>query len=152
MSVSLVDVHIDSDAPRMTDEQIIKALECCDCPTLAGCDECCLKCTDDCTGNLTKATIDLINRQKAEIERLNKELEETQEKLEILLCEATGGLLSKHTYTVNTMTTYAHDYVLKCCDEAEAEAIKEFAEMVAADYPEMEFYLHNLVKEMVGEN
>ena len=32
-----------------------------------------------------------------------------------------------------------------------AEAIKEFAEMVAADYPEMEFYLHNLVKEMGGE-
>ena len=61
------------------------------------------------------------------LEIKKEELEETQEKLETLLCEATGGLLSKHTYTAATMTTHANDYVLKCCDDAQAEAVKEFA-------------------------
>lgn len=79
-------------------------------------------------------TKELLEIEKATVKRANerffkakKDLEETQEKLEALLCEATGGLLSKHSYTAATMTTYAHDYVLKCCDEAQAEAVKELA-------------------------
>ena len=57
----------------MTDNEIIKALECCasvddgcltDCPLYDG--------DDSCFSTLLKPTLDLINRQKAEIERLNK--------------------------------------------------------------------------------
>ena len=32
-----------------------------------------------------------------------------------------------------------------------AEAVKEFAEIIVADYPEMEYYLNDLVKEFTGE-
>lgn len=102
---------------------------------------------------------DLIDRKNAEIKRLKKELEETQEKLEALLCEATGGKLSKHSYTAEVMTTQAHEHLLKCC----AEEIKEFAEMLK-EYLD-DFYhteedglldtaelIDNLVKERVGES
>ena len=56
----------------MTDNEIIKALECCtnnyECPT-----ECPLYKTDgDCLIALNKPTLDLINRQKEEIEILKK--------------------------------------------------------------------------------
>lgn len=37
-------------------------------------------------------------------------------------------------------------------DYFKSEAIKEFAELIVADYPEMEFYLDNLVKEMEVSN
>ena len=70
-NVSLVDGHIDN---GMSDEDIIKALECCkysvnnkdcencpyvECETMTGC-----------VGELLEDALDLINRQKAEIERL----------------------------------------------------------------------------------
>ena len=58
----------------MTDEQIIKALECCitnDCAKCKAYDE-----TNgeivDCLHTICRNALDLINRQKAEIERLNK--------------------------------------------------------------------------------
>ncbi len=72
----------------MTDNEIIKALECCTkhkhlcfgvlCP-----------CFDECQGDtsfLGKLVLDLLNRQKAEIERLQKELSEKQEIIK-RLCE-----------------------------------------------------------------
>ena len=87
-----------------------------------------------------------------------------------MLCEATGGLLSKHTYTAKTMTTHANDYVSKCCEEAQAEAVKEFAKRFENELTKIEeFYideehenfisankvialLDNLAKERVGES
>lgn len=59
----------------MTDNDIIKALECCDMPTDDFCAECYFKGENDCTGKLTRATIDLINRQKEEIEKLREHIE-----------------------------------------------------------------------------
>ena len=60
-------------------------LKCCDYPTDDLCCECCFKGTDDCTGNLTKATIDLtkatidlINRQQVKIEALQMDNEQLQ--------------------------------------------------------------------------
>ena len=58
---------------KPTDSEIVKALECCasvdngcstDCPLYGG--------DDSCFSTLLKPTLDLINRQKAEIERLLK--------------------------------------------------------------------------------
>lgn len=62
----------------MTEYEIIKALECCskhqnscekNCPLDSICSN-----VRDCLLNLSKNALDLINRQKAEIEQLNKDL------------------------------------------------------------------------------
>ena len=71
-NVSLIDGHIDNDV--MTDEQIIKGLE---YKINVLCDTCDIKdkeCCTTCVFGLAKATLDLINRQKAEIERLRNAL------------------------------------------------------------------------------
>ena len=72
-NVSLVNGHIDR--PKMTDEEVIKALECCflsecdckDCPysELEICD----------TAKMINTVIDLTNRQKAEIEKKDIEID-----------------------------------------------------------------------------
>ena len=89
----------------MTDEQIIKALECCSkddidceqCPANGLCDN-----DDYC---FTGATLDLINSQKAEIERLQKAIE------------------------VQDIMIEQQDYKIK---SAKIEAIKEYKEKVKA--------------------
>lgn len=62
---------------KMTEKEVIKALECCLDDAWEDCDKCPLeKFPDDyigCRKNLMKVTIDFINRQKAEIEQLKKE-------------------------------------------------------------------------------
>jgi hypothetical protein len=112
----------------MTDNEIIKALECC---------------SDGSGTGLIQATLDLINRQKAEIERLKapkfiieqKPLPE-KEMREALKYASCGVIIDGET-------------TIKRIDEEgiKAEAVKEFAEIIVADYPEMEYYLDNLVKE-----
>ena len=60
----------------MTDNEIIKALECCKTPLS---ENTCVKCafykTGRCSINMLNATLDLINRQKATIERLQKNID-----------------------------------------------------------------------------
>lgn len=83
-----------------------------------------------------KEALDLVNQQKAEIERLNKNYEELIYKTECLLCHATGNKFSKYTYTTQEMISFVDDYIQDCCDEAveeakeavKSEAIKEFEE------------------------
>jgi hypothetical protein len=96
---------------------------------------------------------DLINRQKAEIDELT-------EKLECLLCHATGSKLSKSTYSLRTMESAVNDEVQECCEEARAEAIKEFVERLndkaCHDMNDGEAIVYccdidNLVKEMVSD-
>lgn len=55
----------------------------------------------------------------------SKEVEQLIYKLECLLCHATGGLLSKHTYDLQTMESVVTDYIEKSCDEARAEVMSE---------------------------
>ena len=107
----------------MNDNEIIKALECC---SDSNCHECPIEgCTDDIFGN----ALDLINRQKAEIERLNIELQ--------------------------SMRSAANSYKMHY-KTAKSEAIKEFAERLKEHrYGELNNcisfsvgYLDNLVKEM----
>ena len=60
----------------MTDNEIVKALECC-CKN-NNCDGCpldYLTFSSQCASELAIKSLDIINRQKAEIERLNKEVE-----------------------------------------------------------------------------
>jgi hypothetical protein len=56
----------------MTDEQIIKALECCTSITEIGCELCPYSSTVNCFLRSTQDALDLINRQKAEIENLKE--------------------------------------------------------------------------------
>ena len=97
-NVSLIDGHIDE--PKFTEEDIIKALECCinedcnNCPYTFG----------NCGHNAMRNTLDLINRQKAEIERLTDSNNRLKEAVGQLLNNDNGVELIK------------------------SEAIKEFAE------------------------
>ena len=107
---------------KFTDEEIIKALECCkDC--------CCKQCDEE--PNFQEA-IDLINRQKAEIERLEK-------------------VLNGRDQLVNALN--------KCYKQAKSEAVKEFAEKLKNEINIRTTYsreqdknvmrmIDNLVKEM----
>lgn len=115
----------------MTDNEIIKALECCD--TREWCTHCPLKDNDRCRDVLSAQSVELINRQKAELERLeNRKLKD-------------GEL----TLISNTSVK-----------EFKAEAIKGFAERLKDVFItidgifecwEVEEHIDNLVKEMTEE-
>ena len=113
----------------MTDNEIIKALECC---AKSGCKNCPENCGSAmCLKNLVIDSLDLINRQKAENEILEKEL---------MKCKLEKEML--------------HQTV----EEIKSEAIKEFAERLKSKIwhsPECNYirsitpdYIDNLVKEM----
>ena len=69
--------------PKLTDEQIIKALECCSKPTTAS-DRCSICPKRDepfgCSIRLSNEALDLINRLQAENEQLNAKLEKWLDK------------------------------------------------------------------------
>ena len=104
----------------MTDEAIIKALECCNDEDVGCCSECPLVyCNDDlekCEKRIQQLAIDLINRQKAEIERLKAEIEETNEADR----EAEVQALSESKENAK--------FFCEAINHAKSEAIKEFAE------------------------
>jgi hypothetical protein len=159
---------------KLTDTEIVKALECCvKAKTNADCEK--LKCPFwikkigmcryvNCEQVLYGNALDLINRLQAENEELIY-------KLECLLCHATGGKLSKHTYPLDTMESCVNDTIQDYCDEAieeaKAEAYKECIEKVKEKSKKSEIVcsgalvttsylisaknLNNLLKELVGE-
>lgn len=132
----------------MTDNEIIKALEC--CLVLHKCEEC--PCDFDTNGktlcnDLGLKIFDLINRQKAEIEKLNIQKAKLIDHFTIDFDEERLEELCKKA---------ANDIVKKELAKAGAEAIKEFGKflidksqhgmILTADIPEY-------VKEMTeGEN
>lgn len=138
-NVSLVDGHIEE--PKMTDEEIMKALECCCNYGLLKCQKC-PKQSDSktCMYDLSKDALDLINRKDAENERLKKILENRGE-----ICKLCEG---KYTEKIK---------------RARAKAIKEFAERLKAEYIFWKiedgslrkiipiYAIDYLVKEMVGD-
>ncbi len=122
----------------MIDNDIIKALECCGKPVN---EECCSECPYHLGGEeychkLIGDTIDLINRQKAEIERLNGCVKSEEE-----------------VRAIANATIQAGIGIIK------AEAVKELLEKIEkqAILSEDDVYwvelddIYNLVKEMVGE-
>ena len=120
----------------MTDNEIIKALECCyDLDSSAICHQCPLYQTENCRdGYLGLQALHLINRQKEEIERLK-------------------GMIRKN-----------YDDYFQKVDEvatAKAEAIKEFAEMLKDKFSRqctkgyckvLHDFVNTVLKEMVGDN
>ena len=96
----------------MTDNEIIKANECCG----INCLECPLNETGKCA-TLTQETLDLINRQKAEIERFKK-IETT---INAFWCELQKLSIAKEKETPTL------EELLEYIEQAKSEAIKEFA-------------------------
>ena len=111
----------------MSDNEIIKALECC-CKN-NNCDGCpldYLTFSSQCASELAIKSLDLINRQKAEIERLNKEVDRLSQ-------------------------------VVLYHDGDVVDAVKEFAErlkshLIIYTHLNLNDAIDNLVKEMVGDS
>ena len=121
---------------KMTDNEIIKAMQC-----VIGNDVKCSECTyqkvlpfPSCRRMCAKNALDLINRQKAEIERLSIESE-----------------------TLVTQLKVAYEQIHKL-NMAKSETIKEFAEelkncfAISGDYLDIINIVDNLVKEMTEVN
>ena len=116
----------------MTDNEIIKALECCvgdaDGKDCVGC---LLFEFSDCQEQLNVAALDLINRQKADIERLRE---------------------------INSLLTEVGQETQKRYEAAKAEALLEFAKRLKREKRNLfcaeniDGLIDNLVKEMVGED
>ena len=174
----------------MTDEQIIKALECCaDHDNIDACDDCpCLK--GKCIST-TPYILDLINRQKAEIDDLFckltgvmhsvdkwlsvEELKQDEVSRAITMREKTLQIVEKQKAEIEELKKILEsrhrvidsleDSIIGLPDQIRAEVVKEFAERLKADivetgdvhglgnrYPVLTYnYIDNLVKEMVGE-
>lgn len=128
MSVSLIDGHLD-DAPGMTDNEIIKALECCknglcaNCPRL-NTPEHILHCKEQ----LMCEALDLINRQKAEIERLN------------------GNLFVISNACMQRRNEAIQEFADRLADKADLIKVNAFDSKLAISQE----VIDNLVKEMVG--
>ena len=107
----------------MTDNEIIKALECCASNKAGKCNDCIFNIYDKKCRGLTHYVLDLINRQKAEVEKWK-----------------------------NDNANMAQHYLI-LLQEAQAEAIKGFAERIKRHCTSIELneYIDSIVEEMVGE-
>ncbi len=146
---------------KFTDEEIIRTLEC--CAYSDGCERC--QCSKQCDGaeHLINA-LDLINRQKAEIERLKSELSNTRRKA---LLEASSKFAGHSNYHGDTilckLICMAEGQEVGIAipldmSEMKANAYKEFAERLKKETLSDKGYdilqqgtIDNLLKELVGE-
>ena len=130
----------------MTDNDIINSLECCAKTLSVGCKGCLFYKDDEspCISVLCKSTLDLINRQKAEIEML-KPFEKK------MLMEV-----------IETMTNEQIQFGFEAkskVEQAKSEAIKEFAERLKENSTDIVLYgeiipicrVERLVKEMTEQ-
>ena len=153
----------------MTDNEIIKALECCSKNILCG--QCPLKEKNNCINKLSAYALELISRQRAEIERLHDEVSKTRRKA---LLEASSKFAGHSDYHGDTilcklicMAEGKEVEIAKPLDKSEikSESVKEFVkehkEIMRSfldddneflmKWCEYEVNTDNLVKEMVGD-
>ena len=109
----------------MTDAKIIKSLECCSQDT-HDCDNCPLDIAEEslCFNEIKGYALDLIKRQKAEIERLK------EPKMLIANIEVSEDVIEKLiNQKVISITNDKADVSFLCDKQIRAEAIKEFADI-----------------------
>lgn len=137
---------------KYTAAEVIKALECCSKDNVKDCDVCPyvdIETKTYCVNELIKDTLDLINRQKAEIDILIR-------KHDTLLDEIAEKDAEIERLT-ETLDIYAKEFDSKYASVI-AEAIKEFAEefekrcLASGIYPVLtKNILKNLVKELTED-
>jgi hypothetical protein len=142
----------------MTDAEIIKALECHADTDIKTCKICPYDGQRMCGHQLCRDGLDLINRQKAEIEALDFLIKESNK-----IAERQDKEIERLTVLAKLGNMRANDYraMRDKCKTAKSEAIKEFAEKVKASrdvlfnniYSGFHFnvIIDSLVKEMVGD-
>ena len=149
----------------MSDNEIIKALE--ECGGVGDCKGCSLNDLggiDKCISTLAQNTLDLINRQKAEVEALINGQEALQkhiaeQKAEIEGLKKENAILSENADTAfqDGLNEVQDLYAKQVESEIKSEAIKEFAERLKDTIKSNSWGfitakdIDNLVKEMVGE-
>ena len=138
----------------MTDEQIIKALKCCN-------DGACGFCpiTDsDCIQKCRSEAIELINRQKAEVEEIKDE--RANLKIILLATQSAGNSYKKEAETLQQALEYQKSLVeiLKAeIKKAKSEAIKEFAKRFERNIKDLKatlgqtWEIQNALKETLKE-
>ncbi len=131
----------------MTDNDIIKALECClkgdyDKIINALCAKCPYCKNTDCKLILQQDVLDLINRQKAEIERLQKII--------LGFMDEVGTWSNKYDVDISNIHKLPllakEDFNIK--NKIKSEAIKEFAELCKKCFPSIACVFDILIKEM----
>ena len=147
----------------MTDDEIIKALECCCFTDTKACEECPLYHTFDCSFVIIDKTLDLVNRQNAEIERLKQENKEYCEDNRIIAYQRNQRdkeirALHNQLNGLNFMdkqikSESVKKFAEKLKDSADKTRIKNMETEKVVFYMD-EFKLDNLIKEMteVQEN
>ena len=134
---------------KLTDNEIKKALEC--CVKNKGCDDCPLYAKESCFVVEGKAILDLLNRQKAEIERLNGECAN---------CPMLEAKRKKESCLIEQIKDWQKGYceLKQKLKTTKSEAIKEFAERLKekADKYGLKYWatiedIDNLVKEMTND-
>lgn len=161
---------------RISDDEIISSLEV--IATTRNCSECKIRNCNwgdcNCSQITANAALDLINRQKTEVERLQKEvnlvsilfqdLQERYEEAQTEIERLKGMFISQSKDPMDFCGVLC-DYAEELTDKAKSEAYKEFAERlkdkastVGVDemYDGQPMYvsveaINKLVKEMVGE-
>ena len=121
----------------MTDNEIIKALECCTDESYENCNECPYS-TDTLSCErlkLLEDSLDLINRQKAEIERLKKEVS-----------VARDAYISIQDRYEHTKTEAYKEFAERLNEGAQIADCFDSYNMVVGTH-----FIDNLLKEMVGE-
>ena len=125
----------------MNDEQIVKALECCINPDSGTCSGCPLEENNHlklCIDIMTQNALDLINRQKAEMEKALATIDGLEAEIERL--KRQNGRLEY---------AFVAECELSACSrkkEIRDEAIKEFAKEFVADLSHMLTYDKNYIK------
>lgn len=150
---------------KMTDEQIIKALECCIKPT-SDCDNCPLyiRGDGDCIDKAKQGALDIINRQQAKNEKLNVELVGMRGACNSYKMHYDNAKAEIERLRIRLRKVRSQFTALsKMHSEIRAEAIKEFAGEIISDLLpkilvgydakalELSFAISNKLKEMVGE-
>ena len=128
----------------MTDNEIIKALECCTDESYENCNECPYSIdAERCERmKLLEDILDLINHQKAETERLKKEIQITkdaytmlQTKNEIIKLEAVKEFAARLKENISD----------------DCHIVSDEGEYVGYDCDDVRHCIDSLVKEMIGE-
>ena len=147
---------------KYTNEEIEKALSLCGRTTEAiYCDQCPLCGEYECIREIKVLALDLINRQKAEIERLKKEVNLVSILFQDVQ-ERTEEYRLKIENFQNVISNQQIEISVKIEKQIKAEAYREFAEKLENEIncrttlsreqdKNVIHIIHNLLKEMVGE-